>query len=87
MKTNQEEGQILNLKLCSCTRSKRINVMQLFLYLGGNLLFSTLTKLQDVTGRKSDFLFPKIIAVGNQSSGKSSIIQGLIGMSSVAFLA
>jgi hypothetical protein len=43
-------------------------------------VFRTLTKLQDVTGRKSDFLFPKIIAVGNQSSGKSSVIQGLIGM-------
>jgi hypothetical protein len=43
------------------------------------LMFSALTRLQDVTGRKSDFLFPKIIAVGNQSSGKSSVIQGLIG--------
>jgi Dynamin family len=42
-------------------------------------LSSALTRLQDVTGRKSDFLFPKIIAVGNQSSGKSSVIQGLIG--------
>jgi Dynamin family len=41
--------------------------------------FSALTQLQDVTGRKSDFMFPKIIAVGNQSSGKSSVIQGLIG--------
>lgn len=44
-----------------------------------SVLVSALTRLQDVTGRKSDFLFPKIIAVGNQSSGKSSVIQGLIG--------
>jgi len=45
------------------------------------ILVKALSKLQDVTGRSSDFMFPRICAIGNQSAGKSSIIEGIVGQS------
>ena len=41
-----------------------------------------LSKLNDVikaTGDAGSFTFPKIIAIGMQSSGKSSVIENIVG--------
>jgi len=43
------------------------------------ILVEALGRLQDVTGGEGAFSFPKIITVGNQSAGKSSIIEAIVG--------
>ena len=42
-------------------------------------LVRVLARLQDVTGQDTNFQFPLIIAVGNESAGKSSILEGIVG--------
>ncbi len=45
-------------------------------------LLPILSKLNDVikaTGDAGSFTFPKIVAIGMQSSGKSSVIENLVG--------
>ena len=43
------------------------------------ILVEALAKLQNATGSQGSFFFPRIITVGNQSAGKSSIIEAIVG--------
>ena len=48
------------------------------------ILVSALAKLQDVSRRNGlnnsyRISFPRIVAIGNQSSGKSSIVEAIVG--------
>ena len=44
-----------------------------------DILVHSLSQLQDATGVKNSFSFPRIITVGSQSAGKSSILEAIVG--------
>ena len=43
------------------------------------MLAKALKKLQDVSGQYYYDMFPQIVVAGGQSSGKSSIIEAIVG--------
>ena len=43
------------------------------------ILAKCLKQLQDVSGQNYFEMFPKIVVAGGQSSGKSSIIEAIVG--------
>ena len=44
-----------------------------------DILVNALAKLQDATGAKDSISFPRIVTIGSQSSGKSSILEAIVG--------
>ena len=43
------------------------------------IFVDALSKLQDIDGSKESLEFPRIITIGSQSSGKSSILEAIVG--------